>query len=86
MFFKIASKGAPGWLSQLRVRLLISAPVVISRSMRSSPASGSVLTAWSLLGIFPPRPLSKTNKVKKTKKETDQEKLLGVLLNTPEIL
>ena len=36
--------GAPGWLSGLNVQLLISAQVVISQLMRSSPASGSVLT------------------------------------------
>ena len=36
----------PGWLSWLSVRL--SAQVMISRFMGSSPGSGSVLTAWSL--------------------------------------
>ena len=40
--------GAPGWLSWLSVRLLISAQVMISRSVSSSPASDSVLTAQSL--------------------------------------
>ena len=49
--------GAPGWLSQLSIQLLISARVMISEFMESSPALGSVLTAWSLLGILSP-PLS----------------------------
>ena len=41
----------PGWLSLLSLRLLISAQVMISWLVGSSPTSGSVLTAWSLLGI-----------------------------------
>ena len=45
--------GAPGWLSWLSVRLLFSAQVMISWFTGSSPASGSVLTARSLLGILP---------------------------------
>ena len=36
--------GAPGWLSGLSVRLLVSAQVMISRFVSSSPLSGSVLT------------------------------------------
>ena len=32
----------------------ISAQVMISQFVGSSPTSGSVLTAWSLLGILPP--------------------------------
>ena len=40
--------GEPGWLSQLSVQLLMSAQVVISRSMSSSPMSGPVLIARSL--------------------------------------
>ena len=44
--------GARGWLCQLSVPLLMLAQVVIPRLVGSSPASGSVLTAWSLLGIF----------------------------------
>ena len=40
--------GTPGWLSH---QLLISAQVMISQAMGSSPASGSVLTAQSLLGF-----------------------------------
>ena len=39
--------GAPGWLSRLRVSLLILAQVMISL-VKSSPTSGSVLTAQSL--------------------------------------
>ena len=49
--FKINS-AVPGWLSRLSIRLLISAQVMISRFLRSSPVLGSVLTAWSLLRIF----------------------------------
>ena len=46
------SKGAPGWLSWLSVQLLISAQVMISRFVSSSPTLGSVLTVQSLLGIL----------------------------------
>ena len=42
----------PGWLSRLSVQLLVLDQVVISRVMSSSPASGSVLTVWSPLGIL----------------------------------
>ena len=45
-------RGALGWLSGLNIQLLVSAQVVISQFMGSSPASGSVPTAWSLLGIL----------------------------------
>ena len=44
--------GAPGWLSWLSVRLLISAQVRISWFMGWSPVSGSVLTVQSPLGIL----------------------------------
>ena len=44
--------GVPGGLRRLSVRPSISAQVTISRFMRSSPRSDSVLTAWSLLGIL----------------------------------
>ena len=44
--------GAPGWLSWLRVRLLVWAQGMISRFVRLSPMSGSVLTVQSLLGIL----------------------------------
>ena len=44
--------GAPGWLSPFSIRLLVSAQVTISPFMGLSPASGSVLTAWSLLGVL----------------------------------
>ena len=43
--------GVPGCLSQLSFQLLTAAQVMISRFMGSSPMLGSVLTAWSLLGI-----------------------------------
>ena len=46
------SPGAPEWLSRLSARLLVSVQVMISWFMSSSPALGSVLTAWSLLGIL----------------------------------
>ena len=51
--------------------LLISARVRISRSMSSSPSSGSVLTAWSLLGILSPS-LSPPPKKKKKANERKQ--------------
>ena len=50
--FTVSGQGAPGWLSQLSSRLLISAQVMISRFMRSSLRLGSVLTMRSLLGIL----------------------------------
>ena len=72
--------GEPGWLSWLSIQLLTSAWVMISRFVRSSPTSGSVLTAWSLLGIlspslslslslcpFPTHYLSQKNRLKKNK-------------------
>ena len=46
------SPGAPEWLSWLSARLLVSVQVMISWFMSSSPALGSVLTAWSLLGFL----------------------------------
>ena len=70
--------GVPGWLSQLSVRLLILAQVMISRFVGWSPVSVSVLTAQSLLGslslslsLWAPRPAHslhlslKINKLKK---------------------
>ena len=44
--------GAPWWLSQLSIRLLILAQVEISRFVSLSPTSGSVQIAQSLLGIL----------------------------------
>ena len=44
--------GVPRCLSHLRVQLLISAQVMISPFMISSPASRSVLTLQSLIGIL----------------------------------
>ena len=52
LYFCGLSLGAPGWLEQLSVGLLISAQVMISRFVSSSPASGSVLMAQSL-DLFP---------------------------------
>ena len=43
---------APGWLSLLSVRLLVSTGVMISQFMGLSPVSGSALIAWSLLDIL----------------------------------
>ena len=45
-------QGTPGWLSQLSVRLLVSAQVMSSQLRSSSSESGSVLTVWSLLGML----------------------------------
>ena len=50
--FKPHSRGVPGCFSQLSVLLLVSAQVMISWFMSSSPASGSALTAQSRLGIL----------------------------------
>ena len=43
--------GGPGWLSQRSVQLLVSAQVMSSQFGSSSPALGSVLRVWNLLGI-----------------------------------
>ena len=51
-FEKVKRIGAPGWLSQLSIQLFILAQVMISRFMRSIPASGSAPTVRSLLGIL----------------------------------
>ena len=50
---KIAG-GAPGWLHQLNIQLLIWVQVMISHFRSLSPTSGSSLTVWSLLGILSP--------------------------------
>ena len=48
--------GAPGWLSRLSAQLLVSAQVMISRFMRSSPTSVSTESAWDSLSLsVPPR-------------------------------
>ena len=46
--------GAPGWFSLLTVRALVSAQVMISQFVRSSPVLGSALTMQSLLRIVSP--------------------------------
>ena len=59
-FPRVSDPGAPGWLSRLSCRLLISAQVMLSPFVSMSPTHshthiptwGSVLTEWSLLGIF----------------------------------
>ena len=45
---------APGWLSLLNVRLLVSALVMISQFHGFEPASGSALVLQRLLGILSP--------------------------------
>ena len=49
---KRKERGTPGWLSQLSIGLLVSAQVMISQFMSSSPTSGSTLIVQSLLGIL----------------------------------
>ena len=44
--------GTPEWLRQLSVPLLVSAQVMISRFVGSSPTLGSVPTVQGLLGIL----------------------------------
>ena len=51
-FLEYETLRAPGWLSQSGVQPLISAQVMISQFLRSSPTSGSALPAQSLLGIL----------------------------------
>ena len=48
----ILDTGAPGWLSQLSIRLLITDQVMISWFMSLSSMSGSELAVQSLLGIL----------------------------------
>ena len=50
--FKTQAIGAPGWLNQLSIHLLISAQVMISQFVSSSPKSGFALTVRRLLGIL----------------------------------
>ena len=50
--FKGRAGGAPEWLSLLSVRLSVSAQVMISWFVSSSPTLGSALTGRSLLGIL----------------------------------
>ena len=52
--FKKHDMGVPGWLSPLRIWLLISVQVMISQFGSSSPTSGSGLTVQGLLGILFP--------------------------------
>ena len=44
--------GVPGWLSWLSDRVVVSAQVMISWFMSSSPMLGSALASCSLLGIL----------------------------------
>ena len=55
---KLPTFGAPGWLSRLRVHLLLSAQVRISWFMESRSTLGSRLRARACLGLFPSHPLS----------------------------
>ena len=48
--------GASGWLSQLSVRLLVLAQVMVSRFVGSSPSSGSALTVLGSLPLSPSLP------------------------------
>uniref|UniRef100_A0A8C9M7V4 Amino acid transporter heavy chain SLC3A2 n=1 Tax=Panthera tigris altaica TaxID=74533 RepID=A0A8C9M7V4_PANTA len=52
LFLKNLVFGAPRWLSRLSNQHLISLQVMISWFMSLIPMSGSVLTAWNLLGIL----------------------------------
>ena len=55
MYFSPAfSRRVPWWLSRLSAQLLISAEVMISCCVSSSPVSGSTLTVHCLLGVFSP--------------------------------
>ena len=61
MHFK-TGKGAPGWLGQLNVQLLISAQAMILQFVRSRTVSGSVLVdsmepAWDSLPFLSAPPL-----------------------------
>ena len=75
--------GAPGWLSQLSVRLLISAQVVISQFVSSSPRVGlfaeGVEPAWDSLSA-PPHTLRSLSKKKKERKKEKKRKTTEVTL------
>ena len=60
--------GAPGWLSGLSVQLLISAQVMMSRFVISSPTSGAALPVRSLLGSLS-LPLPYSRFLSKNKKQ-----------------
>ena len=47
----------PGWPSWVSIQLLISAQIMISQFVSSSPTLGSVLTVPNLLGILSAHPL-----------------------------
>ena len=49
---KKKKEGVPGLLNQLSLPLLVSDQIMISWFVSVSPASGSVLTVWSLFGIL----------------------------------
>ena len=80
---KTVETGVAGAPQSVKHQLLISAQVMISRFVRLSPESGSVLTVWSLFGILSPSPCPspnhafglslslslKINKLKKKKKD-----------------
>ena len=76
LWFENPEVGAPGWLSRLSIRLSISAQIMISWFMGSSPTLGSVLSlepAWASssfpvsLCSSPASSLSLKNKLKKKK-------------------
>lgn len=48
----IVAPWAPGWVSQLRVWLLVSAGVTVSQFAGLSPTLASALMLWHLFGIF----------------------------------
>ena len=52
LFFTSLKIGAPVCLSWLSVWLLVSAQVMISHFLSSSPTLGTALTEWTLLGIL----------------------------------
>ena len=80
---EIICLGAPEWLSQLNVQLLILAQVMISQFMSLSPTLGSVLTepGWDFLPPFLSAPSLLTCSLSlKIKKQTNKKTIC--LINT----
>ena len=82
--FQTEVEGAPGWLSQLNIQLLISAQVMIPGGVISVPASGSTLSLLKILYL--PLPFLPTQalflSLKTKEKETLEPKKMGLNISS----